>query len=154
MTVVERSDVLTALGFHATAPTAAQEALIKLVHPLAEAVFFSWFGANCEYEQHVEYLPVGGQLTGEETSEWFRLQGQAVQVRMGARGTSVLQLPHTPVWSTGLEVREDVGANAGQATGAFGTATILTLGSDYWLDISDATLQLSTSGLLRRNRTP
>lgn len=150
MTVVERPDVLTALGFVTTKPTAAQQALLNLIHPLAESVFFAWFGSQGEYSQHIDLLPVGSLDTGFEEAERFELRGQQVQVSLGAPGSRRLQLPHTPVWATGLEVREDVGAYGGQASDSFSDATILTLGTDYWLDIENDATQMSSSGVLYR----
>ena len=149
--LVDEGSLTTALGFVSTPPSEQELALIRLVHPLAEGVFRAWLGHDATYKQRVVFLPLGTPETGIEGAEEFQLRGQTLQVSVGVdRGSDVLVLPHTPVWPLSLEVREDVGAYAGQASGAFGSDSVLTLGTNYWLDIDDASTSLSNSGILRR----
>jgi hypothetical protein len=69
-----------------------------------------------------------------------------------------LILKHSPVWlydesgGVAVEVRESLGGYAGQAADGkeFGTDSILTNGITYYLDVDDATKNISRSGTLIR----
>jgi len=148
-TLTRKAEVLTMLG-KTTALTAAEEGLLDLIHPLAESAVFSYLQQELQYARHVEYLPIGRGGFPDKPLDDVDFRGGSVAVVTGQAGSEVLQLKHTPVWLTGLEVREDIGGNAGQADGAFADATILSAGSDYWLDIDDADSNLSRTGMLRR----
>lgn len=145
--IATRAEILVALGRSASA-TAAELALIDMLMPLVSGVVADYLHKSAGYQQHVEFLPIGqpdvdnGDLAlGEAT-----ITGNRVVFDTNFEGSSVLQLSHTPVWLTGLEIREDVGGYAGQADSSFGSDTILTEGSDYYLDVDDATNNLSNTG--------
>ena len=66
----------------------------------------------------------------------------------------MILLPHTPVIVTGLRVWEDRGATAGQGDSDFAASTELTIGEDFWLDVSRQTsggVGISDTGFLYRN---
>src|SRR5688500_16487594 len=114
--IVKKAEALIYLGLAASI-TAAQEALLDLVHPLAESAVKRLFQHDLAYAQHVELLPTGQAYPGDDrplTDTEFRANA-AASVNANA-GTTVLVLKHTPVWENGLEVREDVAAYAGQAS--------------------------------------
>lgn len=139
---------------------AADEALLDLLHPLAEASVHSWLQQNFEYERHIEYLPVGQPLNTDDYALediQFKPGGTGAVLRSQRPGTDYLQLKHTPVTTFGMEVCEDLDARAGQnPDGAFGPDTVLTPGEDYYLDADERTMvdghsvHLSRSGILRR----
>lgn len=148
--IATKAEVLILLG-RSTSLTAADEALIDLLMPLVEAVVVNYLNNGLHYGQHVEYLPIG-QTAGEQGAlrdQDVDFAGNRALLRGGPPGTDALQLKHTPVVLTGLEVREDIGANAGQAADSFGSDTILTAGTDYWLDIDET--GVSRTGILYRS---
>lgn len=149
--LVDRADVRAWLQI-GEALSQTNAALLDLAHPLAEAVFKQWMQEKLEYQQVVEYLPSGEQFpySQDDLLAEPELRGTVVQFVASGPGSETLQLTHTPVWTTSIEVREDVGGYAGQSGSAFGSSTVLTQGTDYYLDIDDATNNLSTTGLLWR----
>lgn len=75
-------------------------------------------------------------------------QGGRIVARPGGSGYDAIVLSSTPVLLEGLQVWEDPNAQGGQASGAFGASTLLTLGTDYYLDVNET--GKSRSGILRR----
>lgn len=149
---VDEATLLTALGFVGTTPTDKQLALLRAVHPMAEGVFRSWLGATAGgYSQVIELLPGRGpKVPDQDLREEIYRQGDTVIVQPAGQANRELRLSVTPVWVTGLEVREDTNANAGQASGAFPDGSVLTAGTDYWADVDDPVNNLSNSGILFR----
>lgn len=149
--LAERGEVLIYLG-QAAAISVQDEALLDLIQPLAEGALLSWMqGQQIEYQQFVEYLPIGQQqLERGNLADIQKINGRVIYVE-NRRATECIALRNTPVILAGLEVREQVGAYAGQEPSAFPDTTILQNGLDYYLDCS--TPGVSTSGLLYRNGT-
>jgi hypothetical protein len=148
--IVRKAELLVFMQ-KASSLAAADEALLDLIHPLAEGVLSAWMQQNLKYEQHVEYLPIGKpQLDNDYPLSDIDFRSETAGFIGGRAGTEFLQLKHLPVALTGLEVREDVGAYGGQVSGSFSDETILTLGTDYYLDVDDASASLSRSGILWR----
>jgi hypothetical protein len=150
--IVKKAELLVDMGLAASI-SAADEARLDLVHPLAESAVRRYLQNDLGYAQHVELLPTGQAYLGDDrplNDTEFRANA-AVFVNANA-GTNVLVLKHTPVWENGLEVREDVAAYAGQADSAFTDDSILTIGSDYWLDVDEVIgdLKVSRTGILHR----
>lgn len=140
--------------------SAADEALLDLIHPLAEISMENYLQQELQYTRHIEYLPVGEPL---QTTDYrledaqFLPNGAGVVLRSQRQGTDYLQLKHSPITTFGLEVREDVNARAGlNPDSQFSDDTILTLGTDYYPDADERTtvdghsVHLSRSGILRR----
>jgi len=137
--IAAKAEVLTLLG-KTDSITADDSALLDMVMPLADSEIKGFLQQVVEFGQQTELLPIGQpdlQIDGELDS--FEKVGDRFVYNSGAQGLSVMQLKHLPVWNTGIEVYEDVGSNAGQSSGAFAAATLLTSGIDYWLDIDDST---------------
>ncbi len=157
MSIVSRAELLIVLGLTEGTIKSADSSLLNLVHPLAEASLAAFMQSDMQTAQRVEYLPVAQLNVESDDLEDVRKQGNYAVIGSGGSGGSALQLKHTPVILTGLEVREDVGANAGQSSGAFGTETILEAGVDYWLDVgtlsnpADPTSGYSNTGILYRS---
>lgn len=155
--IVRKAEVLVFMGM-AGSISAADEALLDLVHPLAESALETWMQQSLQYQRHVEYFPIGQPQFETETSlDDVEFRANSAVIRTTSRvGSDFLALKHTPVITTGLEVREDVDANAGQASSSFGSDSILTIGDDYFLDVDEettidgATVQLSRTGILHR----
>lgn len=138
----------------------ADESLLDLIHPLAEISIHNHLQQQLGYERHIEYLPVGEPLQSTDyrlEDAQFRPGGGGVVLRSQNPGTDYLQLRHTPITTFGLEVCEDTNARGGQnPDGAFGSDTVLTLGSDYYIDADERAMvdghsvHISRSGILRR----
>lgn len=152
--IASKAEVVTYLG-KGSSLAAADEALLDLIHPLAERALLDWVGQEYEYQQHVEYLPIQDNYSDRDGAELALDQvekiGNSVIITGRSVGADAIILRNTPVWQTGLEVREDAGAFAGQSSDAFGSETVLTLGEDYWLDLNGTTPStLSDTGILHR----
>ena len=157
--IVKKAEILVFMQ-KASSLAPEDDALLDLVHPLAESAIASYLQQDLGYKQHVEYLPCG-PVTRErnyplDQTLW---RNGSISFPSLREGTDMLQLKHLPVWTVGLEVREDLVAYAGQATGAFPTSSILVRGTDYFLDIDDPTdaptsspssMGISRAGILRR----
>jgi hypothetical protein len=145
--IASRAELLVALG-KASSISDADLALLNTIHPRAERAVKSYMQCDIEYAQKTEYLPIGRQAESDVNLEAFGMvNGRVVRESRRSR-LDKLQLKHTPVITTDLAVYEDTGAYAGQASGAFAAATLLTSGTEYYLDLDDASL--SRSGQLVR----
>jgi len=137
-----------------TSMTDAKMSLFQLIHPLAESVFKKWMQEDLEYAQKIEYLPGGTHTiaTAGDVDQEVELRGSTVHIVSSDRGSETLQLTHLPVWNDDIEVYEDVGAYAGQASTPFAAATLLTKGTDYYLDVDEGSgdEMLSDTGVLWR----
>lgn len=148
--ICSRAEVLVYLRKADANISDADNALIDLVHPLAESAIHNYLQNALNYQIHTEYLPVGvADLPREYPLEDYQKQGDRFIYRGDESGTQSLKLSHTPVSLSGLRVWEDTNGYAGQGSSAFGDDTELTLGEDFFLDVHDST-NLSTSGLLYR----
>ncbi len=150
MPIVRKAECLVYLGI-ASSISAADLARFDLIHGLAESAVRRYLQNDLAYAVHTELLPAGQPDTNDDrplTDAEFRT-GAAVFVN-GKAGTSAIVLKHSPVWSAGLRVWEDVAAMAGQAETAFDDDSELTQGSDFWLDVDDLTAGVSRTGILHR----
>ena len=147
--IASKAEILTLLG-KTDSLSAADEALLAMLHPLVESAVEGYLQFEVGYKPHVEYLPIGQSLSDRDLIQEPYLRNTTVTFSHVPPGADTLQLKHTPVWLSGLEVREDVGAFAGQASVAFGSDTILAIGDDYYLDVDDAAAGISRTGILYR----
>lgn len=95
-----------------------------------------------------EFLPQSGARSVDslELEQYEEVGGLVVPID-DQTSRSRLQLTHTPVLLTGLQVWEDSEGYAGQGGSTpFGNDTLLTLGTDYYLDANQA--GISDSGAL------
>lgn len=148
--IVDISEIMAFLGL-GTSPTEGQLGLVTLIHgPTENSV-----------RRHLNYDVVANTYAGElhprvdSVPDRDRLVdsigGRAVIVSRARSRNNVILLRNIPVLNdSNLEVREDRAAFAGQASGAFATATILTKGVDYYLDVTDADNDLSVTGKIVR----
>ncbi len=157
--IVRKAELLV---FMQKADSLAQEdeALLDLVHPLAESAIASYLQHDLGYRQHTEYLPCG-PVTRERQyplDQTLWRNGSVVFPSL-REGTDILQLRHLPVWNVGLEVHEDLIGYAGQSANAFPASTLLVQGTDFFLDIdnpadsptsSPSSMGISRTGILRR----
>ena len=149
-TIATRAEILTYLG-KAASLSDADAALLNMLLPLSDAAVKNYLQTSLNYSQHVEFLPIGQPvIERDDIVEPILRDGVVTLTSNVPPGSDAIQLKHTPVYLASLEIREDVGAWAGQAASAFGDGTILVSGRDYYLDVDDAELNLSRSGLIYR----
>lgn len=134
--IARTAEILIYLGKAATI-SEADLALLDMLHPLVEQSIFDYLGMDCEYAQQTEFLPAVGQSPADVSLDDYDLINGKVVAESRYSNSDRLQLKHTPVWSTGLQVWEDTIAYAGQASGAFASASLLTKGTDYYLDLEE-----------------
>jgi len=154
--IASRAEILIYLG-KAASITDADSALLDMLHPLAESALLNWIQNDLGYAQHVEFLPIGGTpgsydpdtlVDAHRSGGVNGAPGGRFVISGGTDGRSTLQLKHTPVIATAIEVREDLSAYAGQSSDPWNSDTILTQGTDYWLDLDEPAM--SRTGLLHR----
>jgi hypothetical protein len=147
MHIVDIDTVAIAIGL-----TTADEVL-EITHPLAEAAVRKFLRFDPMQRQRVEYYPIlsnAQHTTRGDYSQWDSRNGKAVITDYSGVGGDIITLKHTPVADDNtLEVRENYDARAGQNSGSFGSTTVLTQGTQYWLD-TDETTGFSLSGSLVR----
>lgn len=148
--ICKRAEILTYLGKADESLSSSDDALIDFIHPLAESVVQRYLESECDFRLHTEYLPaVEARHYGQPCLLAPEVVNDKVVFDYGTHYT--LTLAHTPVPLLGLRAWVDTAARGGQSQGAFGPGTELTLGTDFWLDVSDD--ELSYTGMIKR-RTP
>lgn len=153
--LVRKAEVLVFLG-KAASLSAADESLLDLLHPLAEAALHSYMQQDIGHGRHVEYLPIGQSRGGGDSYSLEDVSfrggaGGSVRFNSSNGGSADLQLKHLPVFLAGLEIRENSSGRAGQTQTSFDDDSLLVAGDDYWLDMDDAESDFSRSGIVRRN---
>jgi hypothetical protein len=143
-----RAEILVALKKASSNLSADDLALIDMLHALAEQAVKDEIGNDVEYGLKTEILPLDGLTpSAVDLTSYEMVGGRVVPVEHGG-GQQRLQLQHTPVWLTNLQVWEDTDAYGGQAASAFGSDTLLTRGEDYLLHMTNT--EFSRTGLLIR----
>jgi len=141
------AEIANYLGKAATL-TAADEALLTVLHGPVERAIKEECGSELEYAQFTEFLPVGQSARAiDQMADYFR-DDTGPGYFSGERRRTRLFLKNTPVWRENLAVYEDPGAMGGQRDGSFAAGTLLELGSDYFIEDNGT---YSCSGVLRRN---
>lgn len=133
--------------------TDAELALLNMLHPLVESAVKVYLQQELERTTYTEYLPIGTATERDgllRDADDISVHGSRVIINGGTDRSSFLQLKHLPVSATGIEIREDTGANAGQESESFGDSTLLVQGEDYFLDVDDPTNGISRSGIVHR----
>lgn len=143
MSIVSEAEIITRLGLGDTA-TEADVARVTMLHRLVEAAIKEAVGYSIEQATHIEFLPATDTGGYGAHYEMERIGDRIVSF---GSGIPTLQLSELPVRSI-TSIYEDPGAYGGQASGAFGSSTLLTAGSDYYLDIDRA--GICRSGIVRR----
>lgn len=151
--IANRGEILNVLGV-ITSLTNRQLALADMVHRHTERLVKDYLQNDIEQATHIEYYPPQWRTGstgshGDLVSADIDIRDTMVAFRPGGRGSDVIILKHTPVIFTDLEVYEDPNAHGGQNTDAFPASTLLTAGTDYWLDLDET--GLSRTGILRRD---
>lgn len=158
--VAETDTIATMLGKSAFSEFSAveQSQINKFIENTEAALQSPPYSFKLSADAFTEYLPITGSLdvSGSELLDFdVNESGQAVPIDQRITRTSI-SLTHKPVLADSLQVWEDRGAMGGQASGAFGAATLLTKGEDYYLDESSP--GISMTGILHRSmgwsRTP
>lgn len=148
--ICSRAEILVYLRKAADSLSDAEDALLDLVHPLAESAVHQYLQNDLNYARYVELLPIGSAIRDDDYPlDHFQSENNRYVFEAGGSGVDRLYLRQTPVLAAGLEVWEDISANAGQSATAFASSTLLTAGVDYWLDADQE--GTSRSGALIRS---
>jgi len=138
------AEVLTLCGLSASA-TEAQLALASMLNVLADRAIKDELQNEVEQAQHVHFHPAND--TGPQLDDLLAadvtVRSTTVSLGPRSRRRDVTQLRNTPVLVAGLEVREQTGAMFGQLAGSFGSSTVLTAGTNYYLQTLDGTTSLT-----------
>lgn len=145
MPIVSYTECATALGIESNDP------LLLLIHSSVEHLIVNYLRYDPVKSEKIEFYPINRERADTISDQRFdSINGRAILQSTGQVLGDVLVLENRPVWNDStIEVREQYGAYAGQTAGSFGSGTILTKGTDYWIDCS-ASDQISTSGILYR----
>lgn len=141
--ICSSAEVLTWLG-KAGSATAAEVALVNMLLPMSEDAIRTYLGYTVTQGTYTHFLPD----EDEATEGPMKLDVVNNRVSMEFEGgVGDLWLPERPVRSI-TSVYEDRASNGGQGVGDFAAETLLTAGTDYFLDYT--TSGASWSGLLRK----
>lgn len=145
--IVSRAEVVASLGLGGSISD-ADSGLIELLKRVVENDARRYCGHEITRNTNpfIHFLP-GSVAASSAVSLLERASGMTTGIRDDG-ASRFLQLPVPFVRAESLEVRVDLNAAAGQAAGAFGSATLLTAGVDYYLDMDES--GLSRSGRLVR----
>lgn len=131
--ICDLSEIQTMLGL--PTPTTKQLGLMNLLHRSVERTIKTYLGYAVEQASHTELLPDGNVDQDDYRDEFLDVLGETVVGgNRRSTGSCRLQLTELPVRSI-TSVYEDTSAMAGQASGAFAAATLLTAGTHYYLDV-------------------
>jgi hypothetical protein len=151
MAIVARAEYLTWLGI-AGSVTDHEDGLLAMVVPQIERSVKRFLGYSIEQPStdYVHYLPRAGRGADEDpTIMYIDVHGDRVQTATvgGVSEYGQLQLPEIPVRSV-TEIREDASAYGGQGPNDFPASSVLTAGTDYFIDYTESGLCMS--GIVKR----
>lgn len=145
--IVSQDDIRLLLGLSSSI-TDDEQAVLTLVHPLAEGAVKDYLKYDPEQKVHTEYLPRHDRSGGpgyEEVQNEVRISGNMAYWTTGV-GPTTLQLTHIPLRAV-TSVYVDTGAMHGDETGSFAESTKWTPGDDYWMDWDE--VAVARSGQLK-----
>lgn len=129
-------------------PLDTKQRLVQITESIEQALSLPPWGFRLSNATVTEYLPRRSLHVDDiDLADYQPVDGKIVPMDFDA-GSNVLQLSFAPVLLADLEIREDLGGYAGQGDSAFGSGTVLTEGSDYYLDCDE--VGLSRSGKVFR----
>lgn len=140
--IVSNAEVFAYLG--KSTPTSEESVLMNLLAPMAEGSVRQHIGYSVDQQSHTHFLPERDSLEGDVNK--IDSVNDRVFFEYG-HGTDKLYLPERAVRSI-TSVYEDQAAYNGQGTNDFAVATLLTAGTDYYLDYTAA--GVSWSGMIRK----
>lgn len=119
---------------------------IDAVHVLAERAVMEYVDRDLAIGQRVELLPGHDEQIMDGVMSYPDELGIA-GIRSLVSGETI-RLKHTPVHAAGLRVWMSTSANAGISSVTVWDTAELTYGSEFYLDIDDASRNVSNSGIL------
>lgn len=144
MTIIDPSEVLDDLGLENADPADIRRMSRSIMS--AQRAIEEYLGYLLERETHTEYYPIARQRSARDS--FVDVIGQ--RVLLGREGDSALIIANRPVINDDtLAVYESFNGQSGQSTSAFPAASLLTKGSDYFLDVI-GNEDYSMSGILYR----
>lgn len=144
MTILDSAEVLDDLGV--TSPSDAQKRRMERSISSAQRAVEQYLGYQIERKTNTEFYPQQRQRLSRDEF----VDVKSGRVSFGREGDACLILSARPVINNStLAVYQQIGAMAGQGSGSFPVSSLLTKGSDYYLDVL-GTANYSMSGILYR----
>lgn len=149
--IASDTDLAVALGINTNATT-NETALLGLIHGPAEQAVKDYIGYDPIQATRIEFYTPRDQM-GPAWDVWYaegewidRVTPAKVHWLWPDRADKICTR-HLPIRSI-TEIREDSGAKAGQESGSFPASTVLTSGTDFWVDFDES--GLCRSGFIYR----
>lgn len=144
--IASRAEYQTFIGKAATIKD-ADLGLLGMLMPLVERTIKQHVGFNIVQTTYTDELyPTHAKQLGG--GDFLEVSGGKVLIGRSRGASNQLQLQQLPVRSI-TTIHEDLSADSGDASGAFAAATLLTLGTDFYID-RDIDSGISWSGILVR----
>ncbi len=134
--IVDIADIVTMLGVGSTI-TEANRALITMLKSFVENDVRSYLRTDLTQATYTHYLPNRKVIVESEPMLW--VENKRVTNRWATAEGDVLQLPQLFARSI-TSIYEDCNAKGNQQAGDFPVASLLTAGTDYFLDIDESGL--------------
>ena len=150
--ILDRAEILSYLGLAGTVTT-AQDGRLNMLQPMVEDAVKGHLGYRVEQAAHTHYLPASRQTGSEPEVRFYdAVGGKAIAASVaGSYERKQLLVPELPIRSV-ASIYEDSTAKGGQGATDFAAGTLLTAGTDYWVDYE--TNGVGKSGLIyRTNRS-
>lgn len=147
--ITTRAEILVALG-RSTSLSATEDALLNMIKPMAETVVRRYCQTGITQQSYTHLLPWADPIAVRDGWGFGSPHRDTYVNNLAFGGSRGLQLPEFPVRSI-TSLYEDQSAFAGTASGAFGSASELVEGTDFFPDYDQS--GLCHSGILWRVNT-
>lgn len=127
--IIDISELLLALGI-SSSPTEDQRAVALMALNAASGAIRRYLKYDPTYAARTEYYP-GGDTAQGGRSVWEANDTHAYERMITSASSTELQVLHTPIRAIS-DLRVDYDGRAGTQSGAFGSATQKTEGTDFW----------------------
>jgi hypothetical protein len=127
-------DVLyTLLGIDSDTVTDAESLMAQISLKTAEGLVKRHLNYDPVYKQHTEYYPQTDLSFDGRSEIWDANESHAFLIRRPGESTHELQVKNLPVRATvAMDLRVDYDGKSGTTSGAFGSDTAWTEGTDFW----------------------
>lgn len=147
--IVSRAEYLTFLA-KASSVTTAEDGFLAMIAPWVERTVKKHVGCTIEQATYTHFLPRSSRATNEDsTVRYYDVRGgrAIAATAAGQREAAHLLTPELPIRSI-TSIYEDDSAYGGQGSGDFAATTLLTAGTDFFVDYDED--GLCKSGIIRR----
>jgi hypothetical protein len=139
MSICSKADVTTWLGLNSSL-SEKEDMLLELLIPLAESSLKNFIGFSAESATYTQFFPARGGYNEDEIVGLDVVNNRVVAEYAG--GFSGLFLKELPVRSI-TSIYDDPAAFGGQGASDFPASSLLTSGTDYYLDVDQSGISWS-----------